>query len=1078
MENEKKYKEGGVWCNIICIYHQRFDHRNQRNSKAFSVRWRRRGGGSIQVMRSSGLPNCGGLQQTLTAEAASVLKHSLVLARRRGHAQLTPLHVAPTLLSLSPSFKRACLTSHPSSSSQHLLHCRALELCFNVALNRLPTTPSPFLHSSLQPSLSNALVAALKRAQAHQRRGCVEHHHHHHHQNHQNQPLLAVKIELEHLTISILDDPSVSRVMREAGFSSTAIKNNLEDLSNNSSPPSSVFHSYNASARGGGVFSSPCSPSASDNTTNHHLIFSSPPKKPPSLLYPFITTTATAPSSSSKEDDVKAVMDILLRTNHNNNKKNKKNVVIVGDSVSLTEALVGEITGRFQRSEVPHELKTTQFIRFQQFRSLKHMKRSEVEMKLMELKRKVDDSYNGHGIIIYIGDLKWTVEEEEEGDDGVCGGGGGCYSTVMDHVVSEIGKLFSSTTTECGETTKKVWLIATATYQTYIRCQMRQPPLEIQWSLHPLLLPSPGLALTLYSSSVIETKLNCCEECASNYEKESQFLRPGHKKTLPLWLQPHTTETNHQKDELTELKRKWNRLCQCLHQTKQEAQDYWSNNNSWNAKSYTFNNNSSSSVSFTAKPTPTHSSNLVPRFRRQNSCTIEFNFSDKRQATTEPVLGFMELLEGKEVIKTTLALGNGGSGSGSETVVVENITDRTLRRAHFCKLLQENLPWHSETVPSIAEALLHSKSAKQSNITLLFLQGNDKVGKTRLALAVKESLFGSEDNKFLHMDMLKEKVASMASHSEMLVQALKYHHQKLVLIENVDFADAQFRKCISDGFETGKFGNLRIAEENSSSQVVFILTSGGFTSNNEEKNQDFVMSFMLQVSETKPNNLEPPIFCHKRRAELDLFSKIKRPRIEENNEDTSLVHEQCSSRKKDLSRNSSFNTLDLNMKADEDDDDKTGESSPISSDLTLETAADPLNPNGFLDSIQNKFELNTSPAREREKSEMFLTKIKGCFEDACGKQNLVNFSVDERVIEEICNRCGYFTNSQFDKWLKEIFQRSLLERVKYGGGEEKGILFRLCWSGNGKGDNRKLDRNEGFMGSSLPKCVQVNYLMR
>ncbi|RYR77107.1 hypothetical protein Ahy_A01g001576 [Arachis hypogaea] len=710
-------------------------------------------------------------------------------------------------------------------------------------------------------------------------------------------------------------------------------------------------------------------------------------------------------------------MDILLRTNHNNNKKNKKNVVIVGDSVSLTEALVGEITGRFQRSEVPHELKTTQFIRFQQFRSLKHMKRSEVEMKLMELKRKVDDSYNGHGIIIYIGDLKWTVEEEEEGDDGVCGGGGGCYSTVMDHVVSEIGKLFSSTTTECGETTKKVWLIATATYQTYIRCQMRQPPLEIQWSLHPLLLPSPGLALTLYSSSTmygglgygLKSKVGCTMYGGLGYGLKSKV---GWYKAEVMQRNPFSASLYF--DELTELKRKWNRLCQCLHQTKQEAQDYWSNNNSWNAKSYTFNNNSSSSVSFTAKPTPTHSSNLVPRFRRQNSCTIEFNFSDKRQATTEPVLGFMELLEGKEVIKTTLALGNGGSGSGSETVVVENITDRTLRRAHFCKLLQENLPWHSETVPSIAEALLHSKSAKQSNITLLFLQGNDKVGKTRLALAVKESLFGSEDNKFLHMDMLKEKVASMASHSEMLVQALKYHHQKLVLIENVDFADAQFRKCISDGFETGKFGNLRIAEENSSSQVVFILTSGGFTSNNEEKNQDFVMSFMLQVSETKPNNLEPPIFCHKRRAELDLFSKIKRPRIEENNEDTSL----------------------------------------------------------------NKFELNTSPAREREKSEMFLTKIKGCFEDACGKQNLVNFSVDERVIEEICNRCGYFTNSQFDKWLKEIFQRSLLERVKYGGGEEKGILFRLCWSGNGKGDNRKLDRNEGFMGSSLPKCVQVNYLMR
>ncbi|CAN7062976.1 unnamed protein product, partial [Brassica rapa subsp. trilocularis] len=54
-------------------------------------------------------------------------------------------------------------------------------LCFNVALNRLPTNPNPLFQT--QPSLSNALAAALKRAQAHQRRGCVEQQ-----QSQQNQP--------------------------------------------------------------------------------------------------------------------------------------------------------------------------------------------------------------------------------------------------------------------------------------------------------------------------------------------------------------------------------------------------------------------------------------------------------------------------------------------------------------------------------------------------------------------------------------------------------------------------------------------------------------------------------------------------------------------------------------------------------------------------------------------------------------------------------------------------------------------------------------------------------------------------
>ena len=39
-----------------------------------------------------------------------------------------------------------------------------------------------------------------------------------------------------------------------------------------------------------------------------------------------------------------------------------------------------------------------------------------------------------------------------------------------------------------------------------------------------------------------EDKLNCCEECASNYEKEAQFIRPDQKKRLPFWLQSHITE--------------------------------------------------------------------------------------------------------------------------------------------------------------------------------------------------------------------------------------------------------------------------------------------------------------------------------------------------------------------------------------------------------------------------------------------------------------------------------------------------------------------------------------------------------
>ncbi|WVZ09148.1 hypothetical protein V8G54_013678 [Vigna mungo] len=131
-----------------------------------------------------------------------------------------PLHVAATLLASPFGFLRqACIKSHPNSS--HPLQCRVLELCFSVGLERLPTSQNT--SSSMEPPISNVLVAALKRAQAHQRHGYLEQ---------QQQPLLAVKVELEQLIISILDDLSVSMVMREASFFSHVVKATIEQSLN------------------------------------------------------------------------------------------------------------------------------------------------------------------------------------------------------------------------------------------------------------------------------------------------------------------------------------------------------------------------------------------------------------------------------------------------------------------------------------------------------------------------------------------------------------------------------------------------------------------------------------------------------------------------------------------------------------------------------------------------------------------------------------------------------------------------------------------------------------------------------
>ena len=225
------------------------------------------------------------VQQVLTADAASMVKQAVTLARRRGHAQVTPLHVASVMLASSSGLLRsACLRSH-----SHPLQCKALELCFNVALNRLPaSSSSPLLapHSS-HPSLSNALVAAFKRAQAHQRRASIEN---------QQQPILALKVEIEQLIISILHDPSVSRVMREAGFSSTQLRTNIEQAV-----------SLDVCSQ------SPAVSSLSKESNNPPLILGTNVSQSSTFIQ--FGVTLNNPFDEAQEEDVKSLLDAFTSKN-------------------------------------------------------------------------------------------------------------------------------------------------------------------------------------------------------------------------------------------------------------------------------------------------------------------------------------------------------------------------------------------------------------------------------------------------------------------------------------------------------------------------------------------------------------------------------------------------------------------------------------------------------------------------------------------------------------------------------------------------------------------------------------------
>ncbi|XP_019178057.1 PREDICTED: protein SMAX1-LIKE 4-like isoform X1 [Ipomoea nil] len=924
---------------------------------------------------------CAAVQQTLTTEAASVLKHSLSLARRRGHAQITPLHVAATLLSSRFSLlKRACLKSQPSSivnssSSSHPLQCRALELCFNVALNRLPASPAPLLHG--QPSLSNALVAALKRAQAHQRRGCIEQ------QQQQQQPHWVIKVEVEQLVLSILDDPSVSRVMREAGFSSTAVKATLEELS---STVSSVFQAYNSS--GGGIYSTPSSP-------------------PTTQVYKL------------PEDDVN-VVNVLLGGA-------RRNVVIVADSAAATHGVFNDLMGKVERGQVPEELKSAHFIKFQfSAAPLALMRREEVETNMAELKRKVESlAGGGRGVIIYTGDLKWTVDNTAAAST--------CAYNPVDHLVAEIGRLLSSCT--------KVWLVGTANFQTYIKCQMRQPPLDLLWALQPVSVPSGAgaLSLTLNATTSFqdlkmaivpqnqsnkkeeEVVLTCCPECTSNYAREAAGLvnqksfetKGGSDKPLahlPDWLIPHAPP--HQKDECGELRRKWNRICESLlHQTrnspvicKQGKGLLYTTTGSIYPPGWA---NDENSVSLLCD-SPVVKSNLgascVPRFRRQQSCHIEFSFSNsKNNNNHQPNLDSLrsEGEEDKEVLKISLALGNSPI---PEQDLVSNE-------------LHENLPWQSQdSLSAIRETLMGIQNSGKKQEWVL-IRGNDMAGKRRLARVIAHSILPS--SHLLCLNMRRRKGVSVES----LEMGIRNHPRIVVLVESVDLADPHLLKFLANTLHNG-------IPSPSCSQAVFVLTINDDYQFNRDNDEDYTIPMKLLINET-PNNKDL-----KRRAQWgDNLQINKRINLE-------------------------AKTLDLNIKAEDDDDDE--ETQDSSSDLTRDSSVnDPL---GFLETIKNQVVLNSDSSKQQKAKDMLSSKIKQSLEQVLGGDKNSSW-VDENVIEELLQGCGGFLNSLFEKWLKDVLQTSLQYMVDHR--KEEGVSnVRLCLGEEKGGDTFFQD---GFMGTCLPK---------
>ncbi|XP_022940507.1 protein SMAX1-LIKE 3-like [Cucurbita moschata] len=722
-------------------------------------------------MRTSGCT----VQQALTSEALSVVKQAVILAKRRGHAQVTPLHVASTMLTAPTGLLRtACLQSH-----SHPLQCKALELCFNVALNRLPASnSSPMLgpQSQQHPSISNALVAAFKRAQAHQRRGSIEN---------QQQPLLTVKIELEQLIISILDDPSVSRVMREAGFSSTQVKSKVEQV---------VSIEVCNSSQTCTTKSSKDNNNTNNNNNNNNLLGIVVGK----------SSTGSPASGRVSEDDIAAVINELAE-------KKKRSVVVVGECVANLESVVEAAIGRIEKREVPECLKEVKFINLS-ISSFRNRSREEVDQKVMELNSLIK-SCLGKGVILYIGDMKWSIDysSNETRAYNYCG---------VEHMIMELGKLAYRNYVGDNDEKGVVWIMGIATFQTYMRCKSGYPSIQTLLAIHPLTIPPASLSLSLMADSDIQrpSQLSCCAECSGKMETEARSLQGSNNSEsttssapLPAWLQQYKNEQKAMGENeqscvaVTDLYTKWNSICNSIHNN--------SNNNNIIS--------SDKSLSFSCILPNSSSSASGSSYDHHHYNNNQFNFL--RHSL------FEGNGEGKKLNNNHGSTPSPAS-SGSDVVMEGEYVSRfkELNSENFkglCSALEKKVPWQKNVVGDIASAVLQCRSGmgrrkgKMEETWLLF-QGNDVGAKEKVAAELGRVIFGSNFVSITLSSFSSTRADSTedcrnkrsrdeqsCSYIERFAEAVTINPHRVFLVEDVEQADYCSKVGFKRAMEGGRITN-------------------------------------------------------------------------------------------------------------------------------------------------------------------------------------------------------------------------------------------------------------------------------
>ncbi|KAE9596044.1 hypothetical protein Lal_00031204 [Lupinus albus] len=495
-------------------------------------------------------------RQCLTDEAARALDDASLVARRRCHAQTTSLHAVSALLSLpSSALRDACIRARTTAAvsspySPRQLHLRALELSVSVSLDRLPSSKSAAATADDDgPPVSNSLMAAIKRSQANQRRHPDSFYFIH--QN-GNGTTSFLKVELKHFVLSVLDDPIVSRVLCEAGFRSCDVKLALLQ------PP--------------------------------------PPPPPPRTRFPPVFLCNLEPGRTGLnppfiDDNSRRIVEILVK---------KRNLFLMGIyAKGALKSFIELIQKGYGGALFPSEMASLKVLCIEKeiaefVGETGNNSEDRIRLRLEELGCEVEQC-KGSSVVLSFGEVEVFV--------------GDCVKNV-DNVKLVVSGLTRLLEIHHG----KIWLVGVAeTSDAYSKFLGLFPNVEKDWDLHLLTItyPTPSMEGLYPKSSLmgsfvpfagffstpseIKSPAICtnvpfarCDKCNEKCEEEvadimkacPATLASGYSTSLP-WLQkvnadmqrgPDAAKANEENTSLNgkilELQKKWNDICQRLHQTR------------------------------------------------------------------------------------------------------------------------------------------------------------------------------------------------------------------------------------------------------------------------------------------------------------------------------------------------------------------------------------------------------------------------------------------------------------------------------------------------------------------------------